>query len=186
MQLWEKKEGLPVHRHVHRVLGSVYAFKPELDAWWREGRSEAKPKQKRAMFAVVPLERSSDDPKERYACKVLTDEILVQLGILCPPEIGVLARRTSMCFKGVADTGETLSRKWGVSHFLEGVVRCEAGRTFIAVQLIKAKDRSHVWGEKYTLEGAPTLDSQAAVSQQIARAMIEKATTCVQGDIDAK
>ncbi len=33
VQRWEKKEGLPVHRHVHDKLGSVYAFKPELDAW---------------------------------------------------------------------------------------------------------------------------------------------------------
>jgi TolB-like protein/tetratricopeptide (TPR) repeat protein len=30
---WEKFEGLPVHRHVHDKLGSVYAFRAELDAW---------------------------------------------------------------------------------------------------------------------------------------------------------
>ncbi len=32
-QLWEKSEGLPVHRHQHRRQGSVYAFESELDAW---------------------------------------------------------------------------------------------------------------------------------------------------------
>lgn len=31
---WERDEGLPVHRHVHSKTGTVYAFKPELDAWW--------------------------------------------------------------------------------------------------------------------------------------------------------
>lgn len=30
---WEKGEGLPVHRHVHNKLGSVYAYTTELDAW---------------------------------------------------------------------------------------------------------------------------------------------------------
>ena len=30
---WEKREGMPVHRHVHDKLGSVYAFRSELDAW---------------------------------------------------------------------------------------------------------------------------------------------------------
>ena len=30
---WEKDEGLPVHRHQHKELGSVFAYKPELDAW---------------------------------------------------------------------------------------------------------------------------------------------------------
>jgi tetratricopeptide (TPR) repeat protein len=35
VQRWEKREGMPVHRHVHDKLGSVYAFRSELDAWWR-------------------------------------------------------------------------------------------------------------------------------------------------------
>jgi len=30
---WEKEEGLPVRRQLHRDLGSVFAFKGELDAW---------------------------------------------------------------------------------------------------------------------------------------------------------
>jgi tetratricopeptide (TPR) repeat protein len=34
---WEKEEGLPVRRHPHKKLGSVYAFKSELDAWWADG-----------------------------------------------------------------------------------------------------------------------------------------------------
>src|SRR5437868_8316131 len=33
VQRWEKREGMPVHRHVHGRLGSVYAFRAELDAW---------------------------------------------------------------------------------------------------------------------------------------------------------
>ena len=30
---WERREGLPVHRHQHSALGSVYAFTNEIDAW---------------------------------------------------------------------------------------------------------------------------------------------------------
>src|ERR1700729_398931 len=33
VQLWEKREGLPVHRHFHKQLGSVFAFRSELKAW---------------------------------------------------------------------------------------------------------------------------------------------------------
>lgn len=33
VQRWEKREGMPVHRHVHEKRGSVYAFGTELDAW---------------------------------------------------------------------------------------------------------------------------------------------------------
>src|SRR4029077_15613791 len=33
VQRWEKREGMPVHRHLHDRMGSVYAFRAELDAW---------------------------------------------------------------------------------------------------------------------------------------------------------
>lgn len=36
VQRWEKQEGLPVHRHIHNKLSTVYAFKAELDSWWHE------------------------------------------------------------------------------------------------------------------------------------------------------
>jgi Tol biopolymer transport system component len=35
VQRWEKREGMPVHRHVHDKMGSVYASRMELDAWTR-------------------------------------------------------------------------------------------------------------------------------------------------------
>jgi Tol biopolymer transport system component len=33
VQRWEKREGMPVHRHLHDRMGSVYAFRTELDEW---------------------------------------------------------------------------------------------------------------------------------------------------------
>jgi hypothetical protein len=33
VQRWEREENLPVHRHQHDSLGSVYAYKFELEAW---------------------------------------------------------------------------------------------------------------------------------------------------------
>jgi TolB-like protein/Tfp pilus assembly protein PilF len=35
---WEK-EGLPVHRHVHKKKATVYAYRSEIDVWWHQGRS---------------------------------------------------------------------------------------------------------------------------------------------------
>ena len=35
VQRWEKREGMPVHRHLHDTMGSVYASRLELDAWVR-------------------------------------------------------------------------------------------------------------------------------------------------------
>lgn len=44
VQRWEESEALPIHRHLHRQQGSVYAFKSELDAWWKNhGAADATP-----------------------------------------------------------------------------------------------------------------------------------------------
>src|SRR6188474_3007533 len=35
VQRWEKLEGLPVRRHQHQKRGSAFAYRDELDGWWR-------------------------------------------------------------------------------------------------------------------------------------------------------
>ena len=40
VQRWERRESMPVHRHVHDKQGSVYAFRSELDAWWESRRGQ--------------------------------------------------------------------------------------------------------------------------------------------------
>jgi TolB-like protein/Tfp pilus assembly protein PilF len=59
VQRWEKREGMPVHRHVHAKRGSVYALSQELDDWIRSRRSlveepEAEPE------AELPAAASTD------------------------------------------------------------------------------------------------------------------------------
>lgn len=46
VQRWEKREGMPVHRHVHDRMGSVYAFRADLDAWTRSRNPRAPDKAK--------------------------------------------------------------------------------------------------------------------------------------------
>ena len=40
VQRWEKREGMPVRRHLHDKRGSVYALGPELDAWLASRREQ--------------------------------------------------------------------------------------------------------------------------------------------------
>ena len=44
VQRWEKREGMPVHRHIHAKRGSVYAYRDELDAWWQGRRLQLEPR----------------------------------------------------------------------------------------------------------------------------------------------
>ncbi|HEV2176918.1 MAG TPA: tetratricopeptide repeat protein [Terriglobia bacterium] len=61
VQRWEKQEGMPVHRHVHRKLGTVYAYKAELDTWWEERRGRLEAEQ-RAEPAEIPAPATAGAP----------------------------------------------------------------------------------------------------------------------------
>jgi len=69
VQLWEKKEGLPVHRHAHAVRATVYAYPAELDEWLADRQ------QKGATGSNPPLSEAPL-PKRR---KVLVITLLICL-----------------------------------------------------------------------------------------------------------
>src|SRR5438270_898584 len=46
VQRWEKREGMPVHRHQHDRMGSVYAFSSELDNWVQSRRPRLEEEEK--------------------------------------------------------------------------------------------------------------------------------------------
>lgn len=66
VQRWEKREGMPVHRHLHDKMGSVYAFRTELDAWTQDRRlpTPAESQSTSAVSAAVglPLQEGSHRP----------------------------------------------------------------------------------------------------------------------------
>jgi hypothetical protein len=51
VQLWEKREGLPVHRHFHAHRASVHAYRSQLKAW-RNDRSIPRPEHKMPAHAA--------------------------------------------------------------------------------------------------------------------------------------
>src|SRR5262250_2708143 len=56
VQRWEKRENLPVRRHQHDKLGSVYAFRGELADWF-------KTRQVAGASAVAAAQKASDKIK---------------------------------------------------------------------------------------------------------------------------
>src|SRR2546429_4513417 len=75
VQGWEKNEALPIHRHQHARLGSVYAFKLELDAW-RESR-------KGIVESPAPLDQpASETTKSRWPMPLLAGAALILMAVL--------------------------------------------------------------------------------------------------------
>jgi TolB-like protein/Tfp pilus assembly protein PilF len=71
VQRWEKKEGLPVHRHQHEKQGSVYAYRAELDSWYTASESkvanEPKPDESDEITDNLVEETVASDEPERSA-----------------------------------------------------------------------------------------------------------------------
>jgi Tol biopolymer transport system component len=59
-QRWEKREGMPVHRHLHDKFPSVYAFRTELDAWVRGRNANALPGHENNTSAPSPTAPKAD------------------------------------------------------------------------------------------------------------------------------
>ena len=66
VQRWEKREGMPVHRHVHDRMGSVYAFRHELDAWAQNRRLTAETLPAALEPAAVLPGLASRAPRRRW------------------------------------------------------------------------------------------------------------------------
>ena len=177
VNLWEKTEGLPVHRHLHSKRGTVYAFKSELDEW-RKGRASsglaAVPgsRRSRIMIAVLPFENLSRDTSENYFSDGLTEEMISQLGRVSPDCLGVIARTSSMHYrnydKGIAAIGADLD----VEYILEGSVRRAGERVRITAQLISVKGQSNVWSQSYDREVADIFLLQTEVASRIAASIV--------------
>jgi TolB-like protein/Tfp pilus assembly protein PilF len=59
VQRWEKREGMPVHRHQHERMGSVYAFSSELDAWVQTRRLRLE-EEEQERLAETPVDAADD------------------------------------------------------------------------------------------------------------------------------
>jgi Tol biopolymer transport system component len=65
VQRWEKREGMPVHRHLHDKIGSVYASRAELDAWTRSRNLHAAQENGNSavpLDPLAPLQQSAISP----------------------------------------------------------------------------------------------------------------------------
>lgn len=177
VQRWERTEGLPVKRHNHRKLATVFAIKSELDSWRRSRESLREsclgvPAAKaRPRLAVLPFENLSGDPSQEYFSDGLTEEMIARLARLQPDRLGVIARTTMMQYRGTKKKIDQIGRELEVNYLLEGSVRRSNQRVRITAQLIKVSDQTHLWAESYERAVEDILAIQIDVSERIARSL---------------
>jgi TolB-like protein/Flp pilus assembly protein TadD len=169
---WETHEGLPVHRHLHNVRGSIYAFRPELDSWWAGRRT--RPRSGSIVLAVLPFENLSGDLKQQRISDGLTDEVTTRLANLSPACLGVIARRSAMRFRRSTGRIDKIAGKLGATHIVGGSIRSEGDHTVVTVQLVRASDQTHLWADSYRSDRTNTLAGQSEIARMIAESTLAK------------
>ena len=179
---WEKEEGLPVHRHVHHKLGSIYALRSEVDAW-RDGRREQARQSVatarrvsgmaagRVLIAILPFENLSGVPAQMYLADGLTEEMISELGRVSPATLGVIARTTVMQYRGSKKrrSVQRIAEELNVDYVLEGSVRSEGERVRVTTQLIDGRDQTHLWAGSYDQPMRSILSLQRELAVDIAQ-----------------
>jgi TolB-like protein len=154
VQRWEKKEGLPVYRHLHDKLGSIYAYRNELTAWFntrqQTGAATTGGQEVQAdkiKLAVLPFGNLSGEKEDVYFSDGLTEEMITQITRLQAPELAVIARTTAEHYDSSSKSLEQMKKDVGVGYVLEGKVRRGGNRVRITAQLIQVLDQTQVWAE---------------------------------------
>lgn len=169
VQRWEREEGLPVHRLQHEKLGSVYAYRFELDAWWAARRSslEVETRQDTPSVAVLPFADMSREKDQGYFCEGMAEEIINALSRL--PGLRVASRTSSFQFKvGAVDVRE-IGRRLNVNTVLEGSVRKSDSQLRIAAQLTNAGTGYQLWADRYDR----ALSDVFAIQDEIAGSIVQ-------------
>jgi adenylate cyclase len=115
-------------------------------------------------IAVLPFQNMSGDPEQEYFADGMVEEITTALSRF--HWLFVIARTSTLTYKGRAVDVKQVSRDLGVRYLLEGSVRKAAGRVRITGQLIDAMTGGHIWADRFegSLENIFELQDQVAAA----------------------
>src|SRR5712691_2530135 len=125
----------------------------------------------RMTLAVLPFENLSNDSDQEFFSDGFTEEMIAEVGKLDPDHLGVIARTTTMLYKGARKSVGQITRELGVNYVLEGSIRRAANRVRITAQLIQTSDMTHLWAESYDRDVSDALGIQSEVAMKIAHSL---------------
>ncbi len=118
-------------------------------------------------IAVLPFENLGDDKENALFADGMQDELLSNLAKIA--DLKVISRTSVMQYKsGVRRSLKEIAQQLGVSHVVEGNVRRAGNQVRVSVQLIDARNDTHLWAEHYERDVADVFAIQTEIAQQIA------------------
>src|ERR1041384_5144825 len=120
-------------------------------------------------IAVLPFENLSEEKGNAYFAEGIKNEILTKLATV--RDLKVISRTSTAKYQSKPDNLKTVAQELGVSTILEGAVQKAGDKVRVNVQLIDARNDTHLWGKSYDRDFKDVLGVESEVSQEIAEAL---------------
>ena len=128
----------------------------------------------RKSIAVLPFENLSRDPDNAYFAEGIHDEILTRLAKIA--DLKVISRTSTEQYQSKPGNVAEIAQQLGVTHILEGSVQKAGDAVRVNVQLIKAREDSHLWADTYDRKLTDIFAVETEVAERIARSLAAQLT----------
>jgi TolB-like protein/Tfp pilus assembly protein PilF len=125
-------------------------------------------------IAVLPFENRSEDKANAYFAEGIKDEILTRLAKIA--DLKVISRTSTQHYKSSPENLPEIARQLGVAHIVEGSVQKSGDAVRVNVQLIKAANESHLWGDTFDRKLTDIFSVESEVAKAIADQLRAKLT----------
>ncbi|HEU5314425.1 MAG TPA: protein kinase, partial [Candidatus Udaeobacter sp.] len=126
-------------------------------------------------IAVLPFENLSEEKANAYFAEGIQEQILARLSKIA--DLKVISRTSTQHYKSAPENLPEIARQLGVAHILEGSVQKSGDAVRVNVQLIKAANDSHLWGDTFDRK----LTDVFSVESEVAKAIAEQLRTHITG-----
>jgi len=118
-------------------------------------------------MAVLPFVNESGDPELEFLSDGFTETLINRLSKL--PGMKMMSRSSVFRFKGEDVNPAEAGRSLGVMAVLAGRILQHGDRITVGVELVDARDQTHIWGEQYTRGLSDILSLQDEITREISR-----------------
>ena len=120
-------------------------------------------------IAVLPFENLSEDKSNAYFATGMQDEILTRLAGI--HDLKVISRTSTEQCASHPPNLKIVAEQLGVATVLEGSVQKADGKVRINLQLIDARNDSHLWAQNYDRDLKDVFAVQSDVAEKVADAL---------------
>ena len=130
--------------------------------------------------AVLPFSNLGGDREQEYFADGMVEDIVAGLSRI--KWLFVIARQSSLAYKGMAVDMKRVGRELGVRYLLQGSVRKDSGRVRVSAQMVEADTGHQLWSERFerplddvfALQDEIALNVVGAIEPSLRRAEIER------------